>query len=96
MNSFSHHPDGWIIINLNSEKLIISLDDFLVLEPDYAGLPSGYIGREYKMNFENRVYTNSSEAFLNKASYKLNKYISKLPFYKEELAKIESINSENI
>lgn len=81
MNTFRHHPDGWIYIN--SEQ--IRLEDFLTLEPEYS-LPEGYIGREYKQGKENRVFTDMSETFLELEWAEGDYYISKLEEYKLALA----------
>jgi hypothetical protein len=41
---FQHHPDGYIIVG----DVLLPVDEFLVYEPDYSGLPQGSIGRIYE------------------------------------------------
>jgi hypothetical protein len=60
MNTFRHHPDGYILIN---DKRI-ELDDFIKKHPDYE-LPIGYTGREYIQGRLHRLYTEKNEDYIN-------------------------------
>lgn len=90
MKTFKHTQDNYIIINNGENELIITLDQFLSVEPSYS-LPIGritrepIIGREYIPEKHHRVYTFANEMFLEKEWEEGNSYIANLVEYRNTL-----------
>lgn len=86
MKQFKHTQDNYIIINDGLLELIITLDQFLQVEPEYS-LPLGriarepIIGREYMPDKHNRVYTFANEMFMEKDWEEGDRYIKNLAKY---------------
>lgn len=53
---FKHHPDGRIYIG----SLSMTLDDWLLDEPDYPALPAGFIGREFIAGERHYIHTDTT------------------------------------
>lgn len=90
MKQFKHTQDNYIIISDGVLELIITLDEFLSVEPDYS-LPVGritrepIIGREYIPGKHNRVYTFANEMFMEKEWEQGDKFIANLYKYHKQL-----------
>lgn len=88
MKIFKHHPDSYIIIENEDNNILIPLDIFLALEPEYSGVPEGFIGREYIQGEENRIFTRKSEEYLDLEWPEGDSYIEKIEEYRELMPSI--------
>lgn len=89
---FIHHPDNLIIVN----GVSIPLSVFLLLEPDYEGLPEGNISRIYNPNVKHSVSTGSLETPLPLQWENGDNYIEKSSLYSDWINVTCGLSSDTI
>lgn len=87
VKNFRHHQDGIIFIYDGKIQFQCTLEEFLMVEPDYS-LPEFFIGREYFQGKYHRLYTAKNEIYLDDGEVwtEGDIYISKIEQYLESLS----------